>query len=265
MIYLISALIFLFGLCIGSFLNSLIYRLETKKKICFARSICVYCKKILSWKELIPIISFLIQEGRCRKCKKKIFWQYPAVELVTGLLFVATFLKFWNLKLACLPAQAGSLEFGVWSLLYWFAISVLTVIFVYDLKHTEIPDKVMIPGIVVVFILQLILKVPVWDLLLAGAIGGGFFLIQYLASKGKWIGAGDVRLGIFMGFVLSWPNILVGLFIAYMIGAVIGIILVFSDKKKLQSQIAFGPFLAVGTIIAIFFGDFAVSWYLTLI
>lgn len=147
----------------------------------------------------------------------------------------------------------------------WFAISILIVVFIYDLKHKEILDKVIIPGIIIVFILQLILKISVWNLLLAGIIGGGFFLIQYLISKGKWIGAGDIRLGIFMGFILSWPNIIVGLFIAYLIGAIIGIVLVLANKKKMQSQIAFGPFLVIGTIITMFIGNYIVNWYLGII
>jgi prepilin signal peptidase PulO-like enzyme (type II secretory pathway) len=261
MIYLISVLIFIIGLCIGSFLNALIYRLETSKKICFGRSICIYCKKTLSWKELFPLLSFIIQKGKCKDCKKKISWQYPLVELVTGFLFLYSFFYVFSFQLLYdnwLLAISNLL-------IYWFIIAVLIVVFVYDLKHKLILDKVMIPGIIIVFVLQLFLGVLLLNLLLAGLIGGGFFLIQFLLSKGKWIGGGDIRLGVFMGFVLSWPNILVGLFIAYFIGAFASVILILSKKKGLKSQVPFGPFLAVGTLVSMFLGSQLVEWYLRLL
>ncbi|MBI3671354.1 prepilin peptidase, partial [Candidatus Azambacteria bacterium] len=98
--------------------------------------------------------------------------------------------------------------------------------------------------------------------LLSACIASGFFLLLYLVSQGKWIGMGDVKYGVFMGFFLGWPNVLVGLFLAYVIGAAVGVILLFFKKKGLKSEIPFGPFLIVGTLLAYFFGDYIVKWYI---
>ena len=105
----------------------------------------------------------------------------------------------------------------------------------------------------------------IWKLFLAAIIAGGFFLLQYLISKGKWIGDGDIMLGLFMGFALGWPNILLGLLLSYLVGAACGIILVIKDRKNLKQQIPFGPFLVIGTLVTLFFGDKIVSWYLSLL
>lgn len=262
MTYLTIALIFIIGLCVGSFLNAVIYRLGSKIKIWDGRSICFSCKKKLTWKELFPVISFIIQKGKCRGCGKKISWQYPVVELSTAILFTVSFLQLmgWCLDLGSWILYLAS--FCILRLfLSWFIISVLIVVFVYDLKHKLILDSVMIPSIIIVFFTQFLVGENWLYLLFAAFIAGGFFLAQYLASQGKWIGGGDIRLGVFMGFVLGWPNVLVGLLLAYFIGAIIAVILLIKNKKNLKSEIPFGPFLAIGTLIAMFWGQQIISWY----
>jgi len=241
------ALIFLFGLIMGSFLNAVIYRLDSGESIVKSRSHCPKCGHVLAWYELVPIFSFVIQGGKCRECKSNISWQYPLVELATAILFVLVL--YHNLPL-----------------LYTLTISsLLMVIFVYDLKHYIIPDKIIYPAI-------LVSGIFVWQhatyniqYTIYAAIGASvFFAAMFFASRGKWMGFGDVKLAFFMGLFLGWPNILVGLFAAFMLGGIIGMGLIVCGKKTMKSQVPFGPFLVTGTFIAMFLGNKIMEWYLSL-
>ena len=246
MLQLIFISIFIFGLIIGSFLNALIWRMHTKKSM-MERSCCPKCKHTLGIKDLIPLFSFFSQKGKCRYCQKKISWQYPLVEFFTGILYCFVFLK--NSDISLLSYNSITLFRDL------FFISVLIIIFVYDLKYGYILDKVTLPAMLVGLILNLILEVPWQNLLLAAIIGGGFFLVQFLISKGQWIGGGDIRMGALMGFFLGWPQILVALFFSYIIGAIIGVSLIILKKKTWKSEIPFGVFLTIGAIISLFFGE----------
>jgi len=242
--------VFLFGLATGSFLNSIIYRLQTKESFLFARSYCPHCQHILSWQDLIPILSFIILRGKCRYCQKKISWQYPLVELATAILFtLIIYYTFPNF---------------LFSIFYFLFSSFLIIIFVYDLKHYLIPDKVIYPAIFTSFLYNLILhsKFYILNSIYSAFGAAGFFLLIFLISRGRWLGFGDVKLGFFMGLFLGFPNILVALFFAYLIGAIIGIGLILTKKKTLKSEIPFGPFLVMGIFIAIFWGDQLINLYL---
>ena len=259
--YLIELFVFISGLCIGSFLNCIIYRLEQKKSL-KGRSFCPHCKHKLFWQDLFPVFSFLFLKGRCRYCHKKISIQYPLVELITGILFIFVF---------SLAYPALTLYQWIYVLYMFYMSSALIVIFVYDLKHYIIPDKVLFPAIVISliynFIPPLFFGRPDQDILYAfsaAVIASGFFLIIFLVSKGRWIGFGDVKLAVLMGFVLGFPNVLAALFLAFFFGAIIGIILMVFKKKSLKSEIPFGPFLIFGTFMAIFFGSQIINWYLRL-
>lgn len=259
LIFFFYCFVFLFGLAVGSFLNCIIYRLQTKESFLKGRSHCPYCKHILSWQDLIPVLSFLILRGKCRYCKKQISWQYPLVELATGILFV--------LITSATPDVAFLTTY------YLLLTSFLIIIFVYDLKYYIIPDKVIYPAIAITFLYNLFIhfnpqilstKFYLLNTLLAALIGSFFFLFIFLLSRGKWIGFGDVKLAFFMGLFLNFPNILVALFFAFLIGAIIGIGLVLASKKKLRSEVPFGPFLVAGTFIALFGGEKIINWYLNL-
>jgi prepilin signal peptidase PulO-like enzyme (type II secretory pathway) len=246
-------------LAVGSFLNCIIYRLEKNESFLKGRSYCPHCKHILSWKDLIPVLSFLILKGKCRYCGKRISLQYPLVELSTAILFFLIF---------------NAAAFNLRTIYYLIIGCFLIIIFVYDLKHYLIPDKIIYPAIAITFIYRFfeILNFGNWDLFgiwdlgfgilkpilypLASAIfATAFFLMIFLLSKGKWLGFGDVKLGFFMGLFLGFPNILVALFFAYFIGAIIGIGLILAKKKTLKSEVPFGPFLVAGTFIALFLGE----------
>lgn len=252
-------LIFIFGLVVGSFLNCLIYRLEVGEGFLKGRSFCPYCRHILSWQDLIPLLSFLILRGKCRYCQKSISWQYPLVEIATGLLFLSIFnfqFSIFNLIIACF----------------------LIIIFVYDLKHYIIPDKIIYPAIIFAFLYQLIsnfqfpisitnfqFQITNFYFPILSALGAAaFFLFIVLISRGKWMGVGDIKLAFLMGLFLGFPNILVALFSAFFIGAIMGLGLILSDKKTLKSEVPFGPFLVTGTFLALFWGQNLVNWYLNL-
>lgn len=288
MTYLFPIFIFLFGLAVGSFLNVVIYRLRTQENALKGRSCCPYCHHQLAWFDLIPVVSFLLLGGKCRYCKKNISRQYPIVETATGLLFLLIFLASRDM------AQPDNLQ--LIDFLFLLAIScLLLVIFVYDLKHYIIPNEIVYPAIGIAFAWRIFEVFPIFRLLatragetknwaslavqalgeggafgfpnplvngaVAALIASGFFLLLFLASRGKWIGFGDVKLGIFMGLFLGFPNIFVALFFAFLIGAIIGVILMGARKKGLQSEIPFGPFLILGVLIAYLAGEEIAQWY----
>jgi len=262
-------IIFIFGLAVGSFLNCVIYRLEKKQSFLKGRSYCPYCKHILKWQDLIPIFSFLILKGKCHYCQKKISWQYPLVEISTALIFLLIF----NFSAFGGSAQGWQ---NIFTILYLLVISsFLIIIFVYDLKHYIIPDKVVYPLIGITFLYQLFgiwnLEFGIWNFkplicaILSAIFASGFFLFIVFISKGRAMGIGDIKLAFFMGFFLGFPNILVALFFAFMIGAIIGIGLILMKKKTLKSEVPFGPFLITGTFIAFFWGQILINWYFKLL
>ncbi|MDO8571249.1 MAG: prepilin peptidase [bacterium] len=258
------ALIFLFGLIIGSFINAVLWRLREQEKIALARSMCPACRHVLGFLDLIPLISFFLLRGKCRYCEKPISWSYVLIEAATGILFVLAYL-----------AAGGAAVFETFSAMALFLrnlvfISVLIVIFFYDFRWYLILDKVTLPSIVVAYIAngfllskslscvswqQCLVQVPWTNLLIGAAIGGGFFLLQYVVSSGRWIGGGDIRLGALMGVMLGYPFIGLALFLAYVVGAVFVLCLLILGKKKFGSQIPFGTFLSAATIATLLYGE----------
>lgn len=251
-----SFVVFILGLMVGSFLNCVIYRLEKEESFLKGRSYCPYCKHVLNWQDLIPVLSFFLLKRKCRYCGNYISWQYPLVELFTGLIFVLIFnFQFMN--------------FDIFTFLYYLIIfSFLIVIFVYDLKHSLIPDSVIYSAIIITFFYRLfeIWKIgnfqPLISPLFLALSASLFFGAIVLVSKGKWMGSGDISLAFLMGLILGWPNILVALMISFFIGAIIGTGLILKGKKSLKSEIPFGPFLVLGTFVALFWGEKIVNWYL---
>lgn len=246
-------LIFLLGMCFGSFLNVLEWRIKNKISLFEKRSKCPECKQKIFWYDNIPIFSFLFLCGHCRHCKKKISLQYPIVEFLMGLFFVIVFYFFNDQKLVEIVK-------------YLFIVWILFFVFIYDFKYLEVLDEIILPAILIIFVWNLTILNYSWkNMFLAIIIGGGFFFLQYILSRGSWVGGGDIRIGILMGVILSWPNILAGLFFAYILGAIINLGLIFLKKRKLKDQTAFGTYLSIATFLIIFCGDKIVNWYLNLL
>lgn len=251
-----NVIIFIFGLLVGSFLNCVIYRLEEGKSFLKGRSFCPKCKHTLIWRDLVPVFSFAALLGKCRYCKTKISWQYPLVELATALLFLTSY---------NLVGGDGSLS-GIGATIYLLIISsFLIVIFVFDLRNLIIPDAVIFPAIILAFLYDILfLRLNISNFLYSAFGAVLFFLAIFLISRGKWLGFGDVKLALFMGLVLGFPNILVAMFLAFFIGAIIGLGLIARKKKTLKSELPFGPFLITGTFLALFWGKELISWYFNL-
>jgi prepilin signal peptidase PulO-like enzyme (type II secretory pathway) len=254
----------LVGLLIGSFLNVIILRLPENKKIT-GRSICPKCQKKLKWYHLIPLFSFIFLKGKCSKCKEKISWQYPLVELSTALIFVFSLWQF-NIINNSLWSISSIINFSFFII---FA-SILIVIFVTDLKFYIVPNEVIYPAIFIAFIYQIFnaligSKMLILESVLSGLGAGLFFLWLVVLTRGKGMGIGDIKIAIFMGLLLAWPNILVALFISFLSGTVIGLFLVVIKRKSLKSEVPFGCFLAPATFIAFFWGAQIINWYFQLI
>jgi prepilin signal peptidase PulO-like enzyme (type II secretory pathway) len=248
--------VFLFYFCIGAILGSFLYawvlRKGNKKSIASGRSICVACNYQLSWYDNIPIVSIIMLKGKCRKCSKKIGKNYLLAELGLGLLFGWVAINF-----------TGLFSFGL--LLYLLIVCFLFFIFFYDIEFMEIHDETTIYPAIILFMISLIFSLHTWQSMLIGIlVGAGFFWLQYVISKGKWIGGGDIRLGIFMGVILGWPHVLIALLLAYFSGAIIGVILIILKKKTLASETPFGTYLALATFITMIYGEQIVQWYLGL-
>jgi prepilin signal peptidase PulO-like enzyme (type II secretory pathway) len=257
--------IFLLGLGVGSLINVIVHRLQTNEPMVFERSHCPDCKTTLRWFDLIPLYSYFQLGGKCRYCGKNISWQYPVVEFITAIVFVWLFMwQFPQYDILSLSQTAPYL-LG-WQFLkftyYLVIVSVLIVIFIYDLKHYLILDKILFPTIGLAFVALVLraLNYENWNLLwlgvLAALVGSGFFLLLVLVSRGKWMGLGDVKFAILMGFILGWPYILYGLFVAFMVGAIVGLILIALKKKGMKSEMPFGPFLVLGTLVVLVYGEY---------
>ena len=250
----------LLGLVSGSALTALISRQAKGERWSKGRSHCLKCRHALAVWDLIPVLSYVLLNGKCRYCRGIIGSSYPMMELATaGLFVVAVCVRLG-------PAALGGMEVfltpnGVLLLRDWLAIVLLVQIFTYDLWFGYILDQVTLPAIVIFLVWNLALGMTPLAMLLGAIVGGGFFLAQYVVSGGKWIGGGDIRLGVLMGVLLGWPLVLVALFLAYLSGGAFGAVLLASKRKSIGSQIPFGTFLSAATIIVLFWGEPLLMWY----
>jgi prepilin signal peptidase PulO-like enzyme (type II secretory pathway) len=248
------------GAIIGSFTNCFVWRLHENESL-LGRSYCPVCRQKISWYDNIPILSFIILRGKCRNCGGKISWQYPLVEIFMSLLFAAeAFLIFSSKNYGgyFFLNQASALRLTR----DWFFTFILLIVFVYDLRWYLIPDKVVLPAIVIIFSANLFLGFSWWMLLLCGLAGAGFFFLQFAVSGGRWMGGGDIRLGLLLGvFFGGFDFLFLSIFLSYLIGSVVSLFLVAIKQKKWNSQIPLGVFLVPGAILTLFFGNKIISWY----
>ncbi|ABB31201.1 Prepilin peptidase [Geobacter metallireducens RCH3] len=245
---------FLLGAAVGSFLNVCIYRLPAGESVVSPPSRCPACgARIRPWHN-IPILGWLILRGKCRDCGAPISPRYPFVELLNGLLTLALFLKF-----------GPSPTFLV---LFVFCSALVAVTFI-DLDHQLIPDVISLPGIVVGFACSFALPWLGWKSSLIGIVAGGGSLLSVarlyeLLTKKEGMGGGDIKLLAMMGAFLGWRSVPFIIFASSLIGSVIGVTLMLVQKKDSKLAIPFGPFLATGAVLYIFFGKTIITWYLTL-
>jgi leader peptidase (prepilin peptidase) / N-methyltransferase len=255
MISIFVTYFFLLGLIIGSFLNVVILRYNTGRGL-YGRSGCMTCRRTLSWFELIPVLSWLIQRGRCRGCSTKISVQYPIVEFITGLLFAANFFYIYNSVQSVLElALIVSITTSMWML--------FIVVYVYDLRHKIIPDifSFTLFGLSILFVL--VTSWGFWLSIMVNICAGLFFYfciwLLWKISKGTWIGLGDAKLLLSIGTTLGFVYGLSALFVGFWIGALYTTYLLcterLSKKNKhitMRTEIPLGPFLILGFVIVYF-------------
>ncbi|HAG27632.1 TPA: hypothetical protein DCG61_02530 [Patescibacteria group bacterium] len=257
---LTAILVFVFGTAIGSFLNVAVWRLPRKEQITHGRSHCPNCGHELRSKDLIPLVSYVLAKGKCTYCQKPISPQYFIVEFITGTLFFTSYLLY-------LPQ-----DFLHWILLLqgWFVLSVLVVVFVIDLKHYLILDKVIFPMTILLLIFQAtigwyIYNAVLSDLVISSFIGAiaGFvpFYLLWKLSGGKWMGLGDAKFGLFIGAALGWPAIYLAYMLSFFVGTAVALPLLLTGKKELSGKLPFGTFLAIATIIVLWAGDWFMRLY----
>lgn len=248
-----TILIFIFfglGVIIGSFLNVVILRYNTHKTF-GGRSACMSCRQTLEWYELIPLFSFLGLKGRCRTCKTKISIQYPAVELATGIIFALIYYKFANLLF--LNNLAFPISFGYFAVVF----SLLLVIAVYDLKHKIIPDLLVLIFGILSFLSLFLFKdyiyyphFPAILELFSGLILALPFALLWFVSAGKWMGFGDAKLAVGMGYLVGLGGGFSSIMIASVLGSVVGVYLMLTSKKYgMKTELPFAPFLVLGVFI----------------
>lgn len=293
---MIIAVLLVLGLCFGSFVNALVWRLheqeESKEQlemlaqkkqtkstkaavyklqhrlkelsISTGRSMCIKCNHTLAWYDLLPVFSWLSVGGKCRYCRKAISWQYPLVELATAALFILSYV-FWPLELS----GAGLVNFIIW-IITLVAFMAMTI---YDFRWMILPNGIVYPLILLTAlqrVVDYVLFGSAWLTFLlsvaAALIGGGIFYILYQISAGNWIGGGDVKLGFALGFLVGTPiQALLLLLIASLLGLVGSIPALLQSKSKHKLQIPFGPFLMLACFILVLFGASVVRWYSNLL
>ena len=241
MVYLVGFFVFILGAAMGSFINVLVDRLIKGESI-MGRSHCDRCKKILEWYELFPILSYVFIGGKCRRCQVKLSLKHPFVEIMTGLLFVGTWMV----------VPLGSL------ILYWGIVSCAWIIFLSDLRYKLISDYMQLSLFLFILFQKIIERASIFSLLgdvFAGVVVALPIGLIYVVTNEKAMGLGDVILAGIIGFFLGIGKGLLALYVSFLVGAIVGVILLVQRKKGMKSTVPFGPFLIIGMFVAGIWGD----------
>lgn len=251
------------GLAFGSFVGALVWRLHQGKDFVSDRSECEHCHHKLGFWDLIPLLSWLSLKGKCRYCKKPIGVSAPLYELSMAVLFIASYYA-WPYTM---DTWQGNLIFGLW-LIYLVG---LVALFVYDLRYMLLPNVLIYPLIAVAIAESAIRLLVVQgaspmdylnSIVFGVAVIGGLYWVLYTFSKGKWVGYGDVKLGLFMGIALGFQRSVLALVLANIIAFVVILPGLLTGKLKRTSRVPFGPFLIAAFALAYLFGDQLIDWYL---
>lgn len=241
----------IFGLCVGSFLNVVIARLPAGRSVISPGSACPRCGSAIAWYDNLPVLSYVLLRARCRACQNPISWRYPAVELICGMLFALAYLHFGpTSRLAAALVLLGAL----------IAITGI------DFDHQIIPDMLSIPGIAVGVLWSFAPGGIGWrDSALGVLVGGGVFIAIILASSlvlgQPGMGVGDVKLGAMLGAFLGWKLALLSILLSVLVGGPLAATLLATGRKARKDPLPFGPFLALGGMVSLFWGETLLAWY----
>lgn len=246
MTLLLYIYIFILGLVFGSFFNVVGLRVPNYESIVIPRSACPNCHHQLTPTELIPVFSYVFQKGQCKKCHNKISPIYPAMELLTAILFtISPLLVGWSKEL----------------IVALTVVSMLIIIVVSDIKYMLIPDKVLLFFAPVFIIERIFIPLdPWWSPILGAVIGFGLLLLIAVVSRGG-MGGGDIKLFAVLGLVLGWKLVLLAFFMSTFLGAIFGLIGLVIKKVERGKPMPFGPYIAFGTIVTYFYGVELINWY----
>lgn len=239
------------GLIIGSFLNVCIFRIPKEQSISYPPSHCMKCGERIKPYDLIPVLSYILLKGKCRNCGDKISIRYPMIELFTGIIFLTLYMKF-GLTLAFF-------KYAVFSCF-------LIVIGMIDLDTTDVYQKTTISGIIAAaafVIAGYFFGLSIWNFILGGIIGGGVIYVIYKTTGG--MGDGDAEICLLSGLFLGWKLAILMLFLSFVLGGIVGIFLLMTKKKSRKDYIPFGPYIAIGSFISVYFGMNIINWYLSIL
>jgi len=242
-------LVFIFGTIIGSFLNVCIYRIPKDESILYPPSHCMNCNKKIKAYDMIPVISYMILRGQCRYCGEKIHLRYPILEFITGLLYVLIYINF---------------GMGMEFIKYIVFISIMIVIGMIDFDTTDVYFKTTGTGIIagIIFLaLYFYMGLPIKTYVYGGVSAGIFLALIILITRGG-MGWGDVEIALICGLFLGFKYTVLMLFLAFIIGAIIGLVLILLGKKSRKDYIPFGPFIVIASFITVFLGQSILNWYL---
>ncbi len=235
------------GAAIGSFLNVVVERTRAEQSFLRGRSKCPHCGRSLHWFEMVPLLSFVALGGACRTCRTRLSVQYLLLESVTATVFMTIWLVFgwtWETPLG------------------WVVAAFMMLIAVYDGKWALVPDEFSLPLIFLGGAWAFLHGLSWSEIVIGGAAGGAFFGLQHLLSRGRWVGTGDIFLGMGLGLLLGWQQLATALILAYLVGACVAAVGIFLRKTKVGMSIAFGPYLMGAGFAAWLFGPAIVMWYL---
>lgn len=223
--------------------------MDDLKSILAERSHCPSCRQKLKWIDLIPFLSFLMLRAKCRYCKAPISWQYPIVELVAGLMFAFLYSMIGlNLALA----------------FFIVLFSILLVVLVYDARTQNTPEFFVWMALGLAFVGSWYFSaIGIGSMLLGGIVAGGFLALLVVFSKERWMGAGDIKLGFILGLVLGYPSAILGLFVAFLLGSIVGLLAIAFKLKSIKESLPFAPFLIIATFFTLFYGGLILNWYYT--
>lgn len=257
-------IIFLLGLALGSFANCLLWRLYKEEKI-NGRSYCPNCRHDISWYDNIPLLSYLFLRGRCRHCHLHISWQYPIVELAMGLLFVFFWWQQFDFSIFSYEQvfiSLSSLSFCLNIVYLFLATWVLLSVLVFDWRFYLISTILVWPAIVLFVILNILMGASVLNLFLGMVLAAAFFLLQFVLTRGKGLGEGDIWLGVLLGSIFSQTSsLLFSIFSAYILGSLFGLFLIILNRKSWGSKLPLGVFLALGALITLIFETKVSFWF----
>lgn len=249
---LVDLYAFLIGLCVGSFLNVCIYRLPAGRSIVRPPSSCSTCAAPIRWYDNIPVISYVVLRGRCRSCRAPFSPRYPFIELLTGFFATAVWMRFG-------PHPQ--------TLIYFLFIAALLTITFIDIDHRIIPDVISLPGIPIGFGLSFLIPQLTWiDSFLGILVGGGsLFAVAwgYRLITGKdGMGGGDIKLLGMIGAFIGWKGVLFTIMASSFTGTLVGVAMMMRTRQGMKLAVPFGPFLAIGAVIYLFFGSQLIDWYM---